>query len=443
MTPDARHSSMDQPHPEGARDPASRQPPADELARAFEHAAIGLALIDDDARFVRVNAACGAILGRAPASLAGVGYWEVTHPADLPADLPHVQRLLAGDLARVAAVRRFLRADGAEVLCSISIARLPVVGSAPRRFVASLQEVPAARASGELRQVSAAVAGDADTELRAARRARDEAEAGRRRAEVARASAEEARERAEEANRVKSEFLARMSHELRTPLNAIGGYAELLQLGIPEPAPEPARQYIGRIQENQRHLQSMLDQLLGFARIEAGRVEYDVADVIVHDALRAVGSAVVPQAAKRGVAYRYERADASLVARADADKLGHILRNLVGNAIKYTEAGGSVALSAAAGRGAAVGHPATDVVLIDVRDSGRGIPPDQLEAIFEPFVQVGDARQRRTGVGLGLAISREYARGMGGDLTVASAPGQGSVFTVILPRVLPVVVRDR
>ena len=249
----------------------------------------------------------------------------------------------------------------------------------------------------------------------------------------ARADAEAARRAAEEASRAKSEFLAVMSHELRTPLNAIGGYAELLTLGLRGPVTEAQQQDLERVRLANRHLMSLVTDILNFARLEAGQVEFHVADVDLAPMVDDLESLVGPQLAAKALTFSHDGCGADTpqwphVVCADPGKLRQVLLNLLTNAIKFTDAGGRVALSCE--RDVAHG-----VVRLRVSDTGRGIPPSQLERIFEPFVQVDRHRtlESQQGVGLGLAISRDLARGMGGDLTVESTPGVGSTFTLTLP----------
>jgi PAS domain S-box-containing protein len=236
---------------------------------------------------------------------------------------------------------------------------------------------------------------------------------------------EQARAEAEAANRVKSEFLAIMSHELRTPLNAIGGYTDLIEMGIRGPVTPTQREDLQRIRMSQRHLLGLINEVLSYAKIETGTVEFDVADVNVHDALSAAESLVAPQAQAKGLTLAVADCPATLVARADPEKVRQIVVNLLSNAVKFTEPGGAIEISC---------HVDDSRVFVRVHDTGIGIPADKLDLIFDPFVQVhAGSTRRHDGTGLGLAISRDLARGMGGDLTVDSALGTGSTFMLSLP----------
>ncbi len=244
--------------------------------------------------------------------------------------------------------------------------------------------------------------------------------------QAARREAEAARHAAEAANRAKSEFLAVMSHELRTPLNAIAGYAELIELGIRGPVTPDQRADLERIQRAQRHLLGLINGVLNYAKVDAGAVHYEVADVPLDEVLATSEALIAPQARAKGLTLRREACDPTLAVRGDREKVQQVLLNLLSNAVKFTERGGRVSLGSTAGR--------DGTVLVRVADTGQGIAPEQVERVFQPFVQV-DARLTRTqeGTGLGLAISRDLARGMGGDLTAESTPGVGSTFTLTLP----------
>jgi signal transduction histidine kinase len=227
------------------------------------------------------------------------------------------------------------------------------------------------------------------------------------------------------ANHAKSEFLANMSHELRTPLNAILGYVQLLAEGIRGPLSEAQGKDLARIRRSARHLLSLINDILNFAKLESGRLHYALAAVPVDEVLAEVVELVAPQMAECELRCTCQTGDPTLAVRADGEKLLQILLNLFSNAVKFTGRGGEIRVS-----GARTG----DHVAIRVADTGRGIPPDKLEAIFEPFVQVEPTRGRRSsGTGLGLSISRELARAMGGDLRAESVPGEGSTFVLTLP----------
>jgi PAS domain S-box-containing protein len=262
----------------------------------------------------------------------------------------------------------------------------------------------------------------------AAKIARDITE--RRRTEAERAEVLEreraARAEAEQANRAKMDFLATMSHELRTPLNAIAGYVQLLEMGLHGPVTAAQRDALARVQRSQRLLLALINDILNFAKLEAGRVQIDLRDQPVHTLLADLEQLVEPQVSAKQLRYACGGCDAAIRVRTDAEKVHQILLNLLSNAIKFTDPGGTITVACAR---------AGDDVAIRVRDTGRGIPPDKLEHIFEPFVQLGRSlTAAHEGAGLGLAISRDLARLLGGDITAESAVGAGSTFTLTLPR---------
>ena len=229
-----------------------------------------------------------------------------------------------------------------------------------------------------------------------------------------------------EANRAKSAFLASMSHELRTPLNAIGGYAQLMELGIRGPITDQQREDLLKIQRSKNHLDALVSDVLNFAKLSAGRVEYRIAPIGVAAMVGAVTEMVAPQLREKALLLEVVTIPPELRVLGDEDKVRQILLNLLGNALKFTPPGGKIVLSAA---DTPLGVTTT------VSDTGIGIPAEQLESIFEPFVQSKRALNAADqGVGLGLAISRQFARAMGGDLRAASVSGSGATFTLTLPR---------
>ena len=245
----------------------------------------------------------------------------------------------------------------------------------------------------------------------------------------ANAALDEARASAESANQMKSQFLATMSHELRTPLNAIAGHAELLGMGIHGPLTDAQVKSLERITRSQRHLLSLINDILNMARIEAGRVEYDLRAVRAAEVIRDLSPMIEPQLASKQLVYDVSIPPDLPDILADPEKLQQVLLNLLSNAVKFTGSGGSVSIRA---RADAV-EPGR--ICLMVRDTGQGIPADRLEAIFEPFTQVDSSHSRiGGGTGLGLAIARDLARGMGGELTVSSEEGVGSEFTLVLQR---------
>ena len=235
------------------------------------------------------------------------------------------------------------------------------------------------------------------------------------------------RVQAESANEAKMQFLATMSHELRTPLNAIGGYAQLLEMGVRGPiAPEQAED-LARIQQSQQHLLGLINSVLNFTKLEAGSVQFARERVRLDETITAVHTLVAPQMAAKGIAFTTTGCEDSLVAFGDAQKVRQILVNLLTNALKFTEQG-TVRIDC-------LGSPDGRTVEIRVTDTGIGIAPEHVSSIFDPFVQVGRGLSAPGhGVGLGLAISRDLARAMHGDLTAESTFGEGSTFTLRLPR---------
>ena len=239
----------------------------------------------------------------------------------------------------------------------------------------------------------------------------------------------EARETAEHANQKKAEFLAKMSHELRTPLNAIGGYASLILDGIPEPVPDAHQASLHRILKAQQHLLGLIETVLTHAKLEAGQMTYELDDVPMGEILDVVESLTSPQVSAKSLIYACQ-CDRSLMLRCDQQKVVQILLNLISNAVKFTPMNGRITLRTAV-------HSQGEVI-IGVADTGIGMTAEQLSSVFEPFTQFDtQLTSQDHGTGLGLPISRELARGMGGELTVESHPGTGTEFLLRLPRSVP------
>ncbi|SOD03634.1 Signal transduction histidine kinase [bacterium JGI 053] len=229
---------------------------------------------------------------------------------------------------------------------------------------------------------------------------------------------------AEEASRAKSEFLAVMSHELRTPLNAVMGYADLMQTGVAGPVEERQRAYLDRIKDGARHLEGVIDEILAFSRMEAGHETLRTRRVDLREVARQAGDLLRPVARQKELGFRLVLPDAPALAETDPDKVLQILRNLGTNAVKFTDAG-EVTIEVA---------PDGDRQRVRVADTGIGISRANQERIFEPFWQVEQSNRREVGgTGLGLSVARRTAELLGGTLTLDSAPGRGSTFTLSLP----------
>jgi signal transduction histidine kinase len=244
-----------------------------------------------------------------------------------------------------------------------------------------------------------------------------------------------ARGEAERANRAKNQFLAVMSHELRTPLNAIAGHTQLLELGIHGPITIAQRDALERIERSQRHLLTLVNDVLNLAHTESGRAEFAIEEIELLPLIESLVAMVEPLLSKAQITCTVvdlssDVAAPPLAVRADREKSSQILLNLLTNALKFSTAGGTIAVE--------VTNADEGVVCVEVRDTGTGIPADKLEAVFEPFTQLETKLPtRHGGIGLGLTISRQFARGMHGDLVAASGVAQGACLRLTLPRARP------
>jgi signal transduction histidine kinase len=232
------------------------------------------------------------------------------------------------------------------------------------------------------------------------------------------------REQADASNHSRMRFLANIAHELRTPLNAIAGYAHLMQAEIHGPITDAQRHDLERINLNQEHLLVLIADLFSFVRASLTPVIKTVA-VPVHTAVSRALALLEGLALKKSIHYQNEATDRDILADGDPDRLQQILLNLISNAVKFTPWEGTITICCEA---------TEKTVQISVTDTGMGVDPEKIEDIFEPFVKGDPEGEVSGGVGLGLAISRDLARVMRGDVTVESTPGQGSCFTVTLPR---------
>jgi PAS domain S-box-containing protein len=365
----------------------------------------------------------------------------------IPPDLHHEELHIIGRLLRGDRIDHFetvrVRKDGTRIDVSLSVSPIrdasgEIIGAAKvARDITEAKRLQ--RAERELLEQLQELTSELEQQVEEAQSLQEEleqtnndliesledAEAARQQAEMSRRDADHARRLAEEANATKGQFLATMSHELRTPLNAIVGYLGLLELGVHGPLTDAQREDLARIRRSEATLHRLVEDVLSFARLEAGKVEYQYEAVELDRFLESLEGFISPRLTQKNLDYRLDVTDASVTISADRDRVEQIMLNLLSNAVKFTDKG-RIDVRCIVGDHA---------VRIEVADTGRGIAPSLLESIFEPFAQ-GDRSLTRPaeGTGLGLSISRQLARAMGGDITVESVVGQGSVFGVELPR---------
>ena len=365
----------------------------------FDQAAVGVAHVGLDGRWLRVNDRLCEITGYPREELLQLGFQDITHPDDLGQDVRQVHRMLAGEIRTYSMEKRYLRKGGGSVWGQLTVSLVRDPAGDPAYFISVVEDIQARR----------------------------EAEAER---DLLHRRERGAREEAEAANRAKAQFLATMSHELRTPLNAVIGFVEILEMKVHGPITGKQAGSLARIRAAAQYLLSLINDVLNFARVEAGHVDIRTGPVDVRDLLSETEALVRPQMERRGITLEIGGPPEDVAVSADREKAQQILLNLLTNAAKFTAAGGLVRVECSL-----IGA----LLRIDVDDTGRGIPADKLETIFEPFVQVDRtaSHESQQGVGLGLSISRELARAMGGELTAKSAVGRGSTFTVTLPIARP------
>jgi PAS domain S-box-containing protein len=355
--------------------------------------------LDEGATYLYASPAAKLLFGYEGTDLLGRSAFDFIHPRDRAEVAQYAARLRASPDIATARYRLLRKVGGYEwVESTCRMVSDPVTGE-PAEIIATTRSAEARVAIEEEQQ-----------------RLLHEADRARAAAEVA--------------NRTKDDFLAMMSHEFRTPLNAISGHVQLLTLGIHGPLTEPQRDALARVDRAQRFLLRLVNDLLNVARLKSGRLEYDLQPVRLADLLADLDPMIGPQLGAKAITYTVDVPDTTVV-RADREKLLQVLLNLLSNAVKFTPAGGAVHIDCPQ---RADGASVANRRFIRVRDTGVGIPLAKQTAVFEPFVQVDTSPTSRSGgAGLGLSISRDLARGMGGELRVRSARGTGASFTLALP----------
>lgn len=356
----------------------------------FQAVPLGVAYTEPKGRILQVNPALSELTGYGAGELVGRSLLDLTHPEDRPQEGALFEQLADGMVEDFDRSKRCLHKDGSVTQVRLRVCVLKDEQRRPWRAVAVLED------TGEHLRL---------------------------------AEAERARESAEASNRAKSNFLSRMSHELRTPLNAMLGFAQLLELDG-ERMEARHTQWIGQIRKAGWHLLEMINDVLDLSRIESGTIKLQLEPLRLEPLLAESMAMVEPQARERGVHLsRALMGDASLRVFGDSTRIKQILTNLLSNAIKYNREGGEVRLGtrrleAADGSG---------LIEVEVSDTGLGMNPDQLAQLFQPFNRLGRERGAAEGTGIGLVIAKLLAERLGGALTVRSAEGVGSTFTLTLP----------
>jgi PAS domain S-box-containing protein len=360
-----------------------------EFRASFELGAVGKVQADPaTGRFLRVNDTFCRMTGYSRDELLGLAFTEITHPDDLEGDLDQYRRLLSGEISSYRREKRHRRKDG-------SVAWVLVV--------ATMLRDPHGRALRVLGDIL-----DITGDKLAAERLR-ESEAAQR----------AAKEVAERATLAKSKFLAAASHDLRQPLQALILFAAMLNGHVQSPR---GRQALVHLERGLDTLKSLLDSLLDVSKLDAGMVKPEITAFPIAALLDEIAVSYAPRAAGQGLEWQVE--PCATTVRSDRTLLGRLLRNLVENALRYTERG-HIRITC---------HRVENRLRLAVEDTGIGIPPEHLERIFEEFHQVGNvARDRAQGLGLGLAIVRRLADLLGHRIEVRSHPGAGSTFSIELP----------
>jgi PAS domain S-box-containing protein len=353
----------------------------------FDAAPVGMVYTDMAGRIRQTNPAFSQLTGYGREELLQMTVDELTHADDRAPDERLFARLAAGDVRHVQRSKRIVHKDGEARWVRVHLRALDDVAGRPTRMVGVLEDI-----TEHLRLQDA----------------------------------ERAREHAEAANRAKSEFVSRMSHELRTPLNAMLGFAQLLELDRDHPLAGHQTQWTQQIQHAGWHLLSMINDTLDLSRIESGNLKLQLEPLDVGEMLHAACSLVAQDAQRRGVTLELLPPARALQVEGDMTRVKQILTNLLSNAVKYNVEGGLVRLTSRLRD--------THTVELEVADTGLGMTAQQLAELFQPFNRLGREGSDQEGTGIGLVISQRLAQLMGGSLDVRSTDGEGSVFTLVLPR---------
>ena len=380
----------------------------------YELGLIGMAITSPDGGWLQVNDRLCEMLGYSREELVTTRWPDMSHPDDAAAGELLYRQVLAGETEGYTLEKRVIRKDGTIIHVTYSVKCLRHPDGTVRQFVILVDDITSRK------QMEAKIHEYSESLESLVRLRTEELEQANRALELN-------RDRAEASNRAKSMFLAVMSHELRTPLNAILGLSEMLREGIMGNLETEQKNALATIEESGRHLLAVITDILDLSKIEADRLELEIVPVDLEEVCRAALRFVKETAFKKKIPLTFTVRQAPEIVQTDQRRLKQILVNLLSNAVKFTPEGGAISLEV-------TGDEALREVRFTVLDTGIGISPDNLEKLFQPFVQVDDSLNRRfEGTGLGLTLVARLTALLGGKVSVASTPGEGSRFTVILP----------
>lgn len=429
---------------------------AEERFRAtFEKAALGIAHVSPEGRWLRVNQKICDIFGYTPEELQKLTFQDITHPDDLDPGLVYIEQLLAGEIDSYSMEKRYIRKNGLPVWINLAVSLVRTETGEANYFISLLEDISERKLFQEqLRRINenlelvnenlesrveerTAAIKQVNQQLRQEIQERKQAKEALHKANAKleqrvrerTVELEAAKDKAEAADRAKSAFIAHMSHELRTPLNGILGFAQILK----RDSTLTSKQFNGIdiIQKSGSHLLTLIEDILCIAKIEAGKLELHTNEFHFPSFLHNLIALIRVRAEEKSIAFNYQ-AVSSLpkTLQCDETRLRQILLNLLSNAIKFTSTGGVVFKVGylTSFESDAVTTNANIVIRFYIEDTGPGIPPEKLAEIFLPFQQITDSTIPNNGTGLGLTISQNIARQMGGEIKVRSNPSKGSTF---------------
>nr|MDQ2733687.1 CHASE domain-containing protein [Pseudomonadota bacterium] len=353
----------------------------------LDNVPIGVVYTGLDGRMIQANPRFCELTGYTEAELAELSPAILTHADDLAHDETLAAQLVRGAVPMYRRQKRYVTRAGAIVWVRATVSLLRDPANAPWRIVGVVEDI-----TEHLRLEEA----------------------------------ERAREAAEAANAAKSEFLSRMSHELRTPLNAMLGFAQLLEIDRRHPLAPAQLPWVAQIQQAGWHLLEMINDVLDLSRIESGNLRLQIATLELPELVTAAVALVASDASRRDIRISSDLAPGTAGILGDATRVKQILINLLSNAVKYNIDGGRVHIASRL--------TAPDRVEVSITDTGMGMTPEQMDGLFKPFNRLGRERSALQGTGIGLVISRRLAELMGGSIGVKSFPGEGSSFTLRLPK---------